>query len=341
VGQQVSPLIIYHNVATQGVKRPVVQKQDMNRILLEQPNIPKEWLRRQPVYQVQVVRPGVKGVSREAQYVLQPVLPSILSVNKQVEQKVGGLSQVVVPQKIQTTSHSILHLVKQDDGISMVKKDQDLRPVQVVSGVEDVQRVADLSKTSAKKTAQNKVIIEETQRHVPVVSGQRVIGYQLIGGQPQIQSQIQRQVLPQVRQQSVQYVPYIVQQIPSNNVQQYYQVMQSMPLQYGQQQDDSQLISYSGQPSISDQLPLQYSIQDPSSVEQSGIDMLSTQVDQAEKQVQGSVQGIQGVQKIQNLSVQDQTADKLKGQDLRVNPLLVQQRSHILTQMGVKGTVNV
>ena len=100
--------------------------------------------------------------------------------------------------------------------------------------------------------------------------------------------------------------------------------MQSIPVQSnGQQQDDSQssIIGY----------PYQYPEQNPISTAQQ---LVLTQHGQTERHAQG----IQGVQQIQ-----DHTSDRIvtRGQVLRVNPLTINQRSHILGQSGVKGAVSV
>ena len=60
------------------------------------------------------------------------------------------------------------------------------------------------------------------------------------------------------------------------------------------------------------------------------------QSEQIERPVQYA-QGIQGVQQIQGHT--DRIVTRVE--DLRVNPLSVNQRSHIVGQLGVKNAINV
>ena len=108
--------------------------------------------------------------------------------------------------------------------------------------------------------------------------------------------------------------------------------MQLRPQTYGQQ-SNSQLIGYLSQPSIVGQ-PIgqsRLSLQSPqlySLAEEPAKSQLFAQFDQTERQAQG----IQGVQQIHG---------NAREQDLRVNPLTVNQRSHVVPQTGLKNAVNV
>ena len=192
-----------------------------------QPVIPRGWPNR-PTYQV--VQAGFNGVPNgDAQYVLQAVIPSSMNVvNKQPQTLLTVLPQLQQRERI----NQVDHLVRQPESISVERQKLDIRPVHVVSGVEKQDQIKKQGVTAPVQHSSHKVIIEENARHVPVVSGQRVIGYQLIENEAKLQSeaQPQRQSQPQIsnqqiRQQNVQYVPYIVQQIPNHEVQQYYQTV--------------------------------------------------------------------------------------------------------------------
>jgi hypothetical protein len=311
-----------HRVTSQGVKRPVVQYQLQPAVNQE---VTREVVRR-PTYQV--VQQSVKGVPRQVHYVIQPIIPS--SINYVSRQPVQSVNRVQVLS--QSEGKQIENLVRQtqDETQGAINRDVDLRPIQLGQGTGEALRPEDLLQKQGVKTlvqlSNQKINRDETVRHVPVISGQRVVGYQLVSTQPQTQYQTlvpseqslvsNQQVV--YTQNGQQYVPYVIQQqIPQTDVQQYYQTHQVQS--YGQQ-DDNQFNPY-----ISQQIPYVQPIQ----YSESNL----PRVEQPVRTISQTHHGLQGVQQIQTDRVVN------RGQDLRVNPLPVNQRSTVVT--GVKGAVNV
>ncbi|CAG2183354.1 unnamed protein product, partial [Oppiella nova] len=170
-----------------------------------------------------------------------------------------------------------------------------------------------------------RIVYQETGRQVPVVNGQRIIGYQIGSQIPQQQQQ--QIVYPQVQQ----YGQYVPQTIPVSDLQQYYSVISQNPIQ----SYDQYVPYFSQNPSINTQ-PIQYTPQIEQPV-QYGVQ--GQQVDQEQPIQYGPVQGVQQVRVQEDLSVNN------RGQDIRINPLSVdqrvQQRPTLLINSGVKSAINV
>jgi hypothetical protein len=239
-------------------------------------------------------------------------VPQVLNIEQQVP--VVDQRRDIVDQKV------VVH-------DSHVGHDVDHRPLHVV---QEVPKSEILSQKQVVKSpvvshlGDQRIVYQETGRQVPVVNGQRIIGYQIGSQIPQQQQQI---VYPQVQQ----YGQYVPQTIPVSDLQQYYSVISQNPVQ----SYDQYVPYFSQNPSINTQ-PIQYTPQIEQPV-QYGVQ--GQQVDQEQPIQYGPVQGVQQVR------VQEDSSVNNRGQDIRINPLSVdqrvQQRPTLLINSGVKSAINV
>lgn len=166
------------------------------------------------------VKSAVKGVDQRIHYVIQPINPSNIKV----------VTPLVTRQQIESPKPLSFSLseIQQRDQLNIQRPGQVVvEPVQISESVRDVTKSSDLASKQGVKTLgehlSHKVVVDSIARHMPVVSGQSVVGYHLVGRQPQTQTLLPNQVI--YSQSNGQYIPYIVQQMPVSNLQQYYQLV--------------------------------------------------------------------------------------------------------------------